>query len=94
MEWELVKIEGRENPKALGRHWFTVSECAGRAGCLTRAVGFALTNQLSQFALPLSYALIADKLIAKGLKQGQRAIIRFTRTYPAGEKVYYRFTAR
>jgi hypothetical protein len=95
MDFEFVKIEGQSNPNAVGRHWFTVSECKGHAGCLVSAVGFALTNTNSQFALPLDFALIGHHLIyERGLKQGQRAIVRIKRTYPRGETVYFRFSAQ
>jgi len=94
LDFEFVKIEGRAKPDAIGRPWFTVSECAGRAGCLTRAVGFALTQAQSGLALPLDLALIGQDLIQRGLKQGQRGIVRITRTYPKGQKVYFKFTAR
>jgi hypothetical protein len=93
MDFELVKIEGREKQDAAGLPWFTVSECFGRAGCFLQDVGFASTG--NQFSLRSSgFAAIGQRLIEAGIKQGQRAIVRITRTYPKGEIAYFRFSAQ
>lgn len=52
-----------------------------------RAVGFA--SELSP-----GLAQIARDLLERGIKRGQRGIVRVTRTYPKGEKVYFRFNAQ
>jgi len=43
--------------------------------------------------LPPDLARVGKELLAAGLKPGQRAIIRITRSYPAGENICYRFRA-
>jgi hypothetical protein len=87
MSFEFVKIEKRANPDAIGQPWFSVAECMGRDGCFVRAVGFASE-------LPPFLSEISRDLLNRGIRQGQRGIVRITRTYPKGEQVYYRFTAQ
>jgi hypothetical protein len=93
MEFELIKIEGKPDTERIGQPWFTVSECCGRNGLIRRDCGFATDNLQAWCALSKGWSEIGKQLLATGITHGQRAIIRVTRSYPKGEKVYFRFRA-
>lgn len=95
MQYEIIRIEGKEkaDPYSRSPFCFEIAECRGRAGCFVEARGFAVPISKNRFGLSPGWLEIARDLETRGIKQGQKAVVRITRTYPAGEQVYFKFTA-
>jgi len=90
MTYEIVKIERRPKPGIENElnliPWFTVCECKGRDGRMVRFVDFASK-------LPGKFKEIAEVLLKRGIRKGQRAVVRIIPETPYEISGYYQFIA-